>query len=196
MLFEPVQRIVKRAAIEYAFSGRLSVANFHLHQTQELLEVNKLHTAQFDDEAQVNVTADRALIKLNMSALREKRLVSSKVKLQGVQIDLVALPLLKPTFTTVSPWLAAFEEARIAFQWESLRDDCEALLRADNVLTELDNRMRGWMLRSQQIMFHSDQLTRAIQSYSNPLRHQMEIRNQLTQLEQLRLEQANLQQKN
>ena len=193
MLIEPVQRIIKRTAIEYAFGGHVSVANVHVHQSQELLEFNQLQSAQFDEATSVNVTVDRGLVKFDMPALVDKRFVSSRVKLQGVKIELAALPLTKPTLTAVNPWQAAFEEVMVAFQWDHLREDCQALLKADNVLTELDQRMRGWLLRSQQIMFHSDQLTRAIQAHSNPLRHQTEIRNQLTQLEQLRLEQANLQ---
>ena len=193
MLLEPVQRIVKRTAIEYAFGGRVSITDVHLHQSQELLEFNNLHSSQFDEATSVNVTVDRGLVKFNMPALVDKRFVSSRVKLQGVQIELAALRLAKPTLMAVNPWQAAFEEVMVAFQWDHLREDCQALLKADNVLTELDQRMRGWLLRSQQIMFHSDQLTRAIQAHSNPLRHQTEIRNQLAQLEQLRLEQANLQ---
>jgi len=193
MLIEPVQQYAKQSTLEYTFGGKVSAANFQFHRHHELLEVNELKTTQFDDAVQVDATADVALIKLDMPTLLDQRFVSSKVKLQNVRIELTSLPIQKPSATAVIPWQKSLEEVIVAFQWENLRDDCEALLKSDSVLNELDNRMRVWLLRSQQIMFHGDQLTRAIQAYSNPLRHQSEIRNQLVQLEQLRMEQENLQ---
>jgi hypothetical protein len=193
MLIEPVQKFAKRSAFEYAFGGRVSAANFQVHRTQELVELNGLHTSQSDDEVQVKLTADRALVKLDMPTLLDKRFVSSRVKLQGLRMELTSLPVHKPTSVADNPWRESLDDVIAAFQWENLRDDCEALLKSDNVLNELESRMRGWLLRSQQIMFHGDQLTRTIQAYSNPLRHQNEIRDQLTQIEQLQIEQDNLQ---
>jgi hypothetical protein len=127
-----------------------------------------------------------------MPTLIDKRFVSSRVKLQGVRIELTSLQVQKPTPTITKPWQQALAEVVSALHWENLRDDCEALLKSENILNELDERMRGWLLRSQQILVHADQLTQAIQAYSNPLRHQNEIRSQLAQIEQLRREQDNL----
>lgn len=195
--FEPIQQYAQQFAIQYAFGGNLSAANFRLHRQQELLEVNEIRASQADDAGQVDMTVERALIKVDMPTLLDKRLVSSRVKLQGVQIELASLPVQKPaiqsSIANVVPWQDSLQKVISAFQWEHLRSDCEALLKSDSVLNELESRMRGWLLRSQQIMFHGDQLTKTIQSYSNPLRHQNEIRSQLSQIEKLRAEQDNLQ---
>ncbi len=193
MVFEPVQQFVKRSAIEYTFGGNVSAGNIQWHRHQELLEVNELKTIQIDDAVQVVATADVALVKLDMPTLVDKRFVGSRVKLQNVQIELTSLPIQKPIAKTANSWQQSLDEVLVGFQWENLRSDCEALLKSDSVLDELDNKMRGWLLRSQQIMFHGDQLTRAIQTHSNPLRQQNEIRTQIAQLGQLRLEQENLQ---
>ncbi len=193
MLIEPVKQFAKRHAIEYTFGGNVSAANFQWHRHQELLEVNELKATQNDDALQVAATAEVALVKLDMPTLLDKRFVSSKIKLQNVQIELASLTVKKPPTKIVDSWQNSLEKVMVGFQWENLRADCEALLKSDSVLNELDNRMRSWLLRSQQIMFHGDQLTRTIQTHTNPLRQQIEIRNQLAQLVQLRLEQDNLQ---
>ncbi len=193
MLIEPVRQFANRSAFNYIFGGNVSVANLQLHRHQELLEFNELTTTQFDDAVQVTATADVALVKLDMPTLLDRRFVSSRVKLQNVQIELTSSLVQKPIARSDRSWQKSLEEVTSAFRWENLREDCEAILKSDSVLNELDQRMRGWLLRSQQIMFHGDQLSRAVQAHSNPLRQQNEIRNQLAQLEQLRLEQDNLQ---
>ncbi len=193
LLFEPVQKFAKWSAIEYASGGSMSAANVHFHRQQEVLELDDLHTSQTDDASQVHLTAERALVKLDMPTLLDKRLLSPRVKLQGVRIELASLPINQPASTATVSWQQKLDEVLTAFRWDSLREDCEALLKSDNVLNEFDERMRSWLLRSQQIMFHGDQLSRTIQGYSNPLRHQNDIRNQLAQLEQLRSEQEVIQ---
>lgn len=193
MLIEPVKQYAKRCAIQYAFGANLSAKDFKLHLQQELLEVNDLRATQADDCALVEVTTGLALVKLDMPTLLDKRFVSSRVKLQDVRIQLTSLSVQKPTGSVAKPWQKSLEEALVAFQWDSLRDDCEALLKSDTVLRDLEEKMRAWLLRSQQIMFHGDQLTRTIQGFSNPLRHQNEIRGHLSQMEQLQAEQHSLQ---
>ena len=191
-LIQPVNQFAKQSALKYAFGTNLSAKDFKLHRQQELLEVNNVAATQADEVFSVDVSADLALVKLDMPTLLDKRFVSSRVKLQGVRIELTSLPIQQPPTTVSKSWQKSLEEVLVAFQWDSLRDDCEALLKSDVVLNELQERMRAWLLRSQQIMFHGDQLTRTIQGYSNPLRHQNEIRNQLMQIEQLRTEQDGL----
>lgn len=193
MLIEPARQYAKRAAIKYVLGGSSTAADVQLHRQQELLEIIEPRTTQFDDEVQVIASADVALVKLDMPTLLDKRFVSSRVKVKNVRIQLASIAVQKPATVPVTTWQKSLEEVMTALQWDSLRDECEALLKSDSVLNEFDKRMRGWLLRSQQIMFHGDQLTRTVQAYSNPLRHQTEIRNQLAQLEQLRLEQDSLQ---
>lgn len=192
MLIEPVQRMAKQSAIKIAFSDNLSASNFQFHRNQQLLEVNSLRASQCSDESVVSLTADRALVGLDMPKLLDKRFVSSKMKLQGVRIELTALTVSKPTIAPASPWQDSLNAALAALEWENLRQDCEALIKAESILNELDKRMRGWLLRSQQILLHGEQLSKTIQSHSNPLRHQSEIRKQLALLDQLRVEQVNL----
>ncbi|MDX1926090.1 MAG: hypothetical protein SFV81_06210 [Pirellulaceae bacterium] len=194
MLLEPVKQYAKRCVVQYAFGTNLSAKDFKLHRQQELLEVNDLRANQSDDCAHVEVTTGLALVKLDMPTLLDKRFVSSRVKLQDVRIQLTSLSVQKPITSVAKPWQKSLEEVLVAFEWDSLRDDCEALLKSETVLRDFEERMRAWLLRSQQIMFHGDQLTRTIQGFSNPLRHQSEIRNHLSQMEQLQAEQHNLQQ--
>jgi hypothetical protein len=193
MLVAPVKQYAKRTALKFAFGSNLSASDFKLHRQQDLLEVNELKTAQSDDTVRVEASAELAYVKLDMPTLLDKRFISSRVRLQGVRLELTSLPIQKPATTAAKSWQKSLEETLLAFQWDHLRDECEALLKSDSVLSELEQRMRAWLLRSQQIMFHGDQLTRTIQGYSNPLRHQNDIKNQLAQIEQLQAEQVKLQ---
>jgi len=194
MLIDPITRRIKQLAIRYAFDGQIAVSDVHLHRKQELLEIDNLSSVHIGDDAQVTVSSECTLIKLDMPNLLDKRLISSKAKLHGMRIHLTSLQSPPAaTATSTKTFQTAMDTLLVTLQWDALKADCEALLTADDLLKELDAKMRGWLMRSQQIMFHADQLTSSIQAFSNPLRNMTEIRSQLKQVEQLRAEQANLQ---
>ena len=193
-LIDPIAKRAKQLAIRYAFDGQIAALDVHLHRRQEMLEIDGLSSVHVSDHAQVNVNADCALIKVDMPNLLDKRLISSKAKLHGMRIELAS------TKTTITPARNAptnvqtmLDALLLQLNWDAFKSDCEALLTADDLLKELDAKMRGWLMRSQQIMFHADQLTSSLQAFSNPLRNMTEIRSQLKQIEQLRAEQDNLQ---
>jgi hypothetical protein len=198
MLIEPLHQFVLRWAISHASGNIVTTARVQFHRQREVLEIEELSASQTDEICQVQVRAQRAFIKLDMPSLLDQRVNSPKVKLQGVRIELASLERSGasanglPTTPVTETWQSVLDGLLTALQWESVREGLESLVAADEALDGLDSKMKGWLLRSQQIMFHADQLTQSIQSFSNPLRHVQEIRSQLNQLEQLRIEQENL----
>ncbi len=193
-LTDPIARRAKQLAVRYAFDGQIAVSNVYLHRKQEMLEIDDLSSVHVADDAQVNVSSKCTLIKLDMSNLLDKRLISSKAKMHGLRIELTSLPTATVDAGTPPQSLqTAIDDLIVNFQWDAIKADCEALLTADDLLKELDAKVRGWLMRSQQIMFHADQLTSSIQNFTNPLRDMTDLRTQLKQVEQLRSEQDSLQ---
>ena len=197
MLVDPIARGAKQLAVRCIYGGTISVDDYTFHRKQELLEIDSLNSAHVSGLLQVNLATDRALIKIETPDLVDKRLISPKSKLEGVRLELVSFepaPNAANAPTVTGNFRDSVNAVLTTLRWDVLRADCEALLTADDVLKELDSKLRSWMLRSQQIMFHADQLTTSVETFSNPLRHAAEIRNRMKQLEQLRSEQTTLQQ--
>ncbi len=194
MLIDPVARAAKQFAVKSAFGSHVSIEDVTFHRKQELLEIQNVASEHVSDASHVSVSAQRALVKFDTPNLVDKRFVGTKGKLQGVRVELATLTASPPIAKTKSTFDKTFDALLATLDWDAWKSDCDALLTADDVLQELDTKMRGWLMRSQQIMFHADQLTQSVQSYSNPLRHLNTIRGQLNQIEQLRVEQTKLQQ--
>ncbi len=194
MLIDPVGRAAKQFAVKSAFGSHVSIEDVTFHRKQELLEIENLTSEYVANASLVSVSAQHALVKLDTPNLVGKRFLGTKAKLQGVRVELASLTASPPKAKPKSSFDKTLDALLATLDWDTWKSDCDALLTAEDVLQELDAKMRGWLMRSQQIMFHADQLTQSVQSYSNPLRHVSTIRSQLNQIEQLRVEQTSLQQ--
>ncbi len=191
LAIDSVSTRLKRLVVSYSVGSNVTLDDISIRRQAELIKIDGLKVSKSDGASQVNFLSERTYIKVDAPMLLDKRLISPKTKLQGMRLELAAMPL-EPSRTSAAGWQNDLQQLLVSLQLDKLKEDCDALMSTDDVLSELDARVRGWVLRSQQIMFHADQLTASIQSFSNPLRHVTEIRQQLTEIEQLRAEQEQL----
>jgi hypothetical protein len=170
------------------------------HRKSQTLEVRDFRTNVSDGTTRIQLCSASTFMKAELPTLLDKRLIAPKVKLDDCTISLtprtpVPSPILTPATVAagmVQPWKSRLDLLLTSIEWQKIREECQSLVAADDFAAELDDKMRRWLLRSQQILVHAGQLSQTVQSVNNPLRHANEIRQHLRLLEELAGEQVGL----
>ncbi len=193
VFIRPVRDQAAQLALRYSTGADVGFAEFKLHPRAQLVELRKFRTYARNDSHDLRMTAEQAILLVDFPKVLDKQLLASKVKLKNVEIsveDVLPSPPLSAALQPTSNWKSCMDTLAASMQWEKMRQECDSLLAADDILKELESKMQRWLLRSQQILLHASQLTQSIQAFTNPLRHTVEIRRQMQLLIDLAREQT------
>ncbi len=191
----PIRQQVVQCALRYSTGADIGFSQIKLYPRAQVLEVQNLRATVHNDRHQLGMNVEQAMLRIALPQVLAKQFVAPKVKLTNVDIRVSEVLAASSTAAVTPPtatWQSKLDTLLDGMQWDKLRQECDSLLAADDILKELDSKMQRWLVRSQQILLHATQLTQSIQAFPNPLRHTLEIRRQLQLLEDLAREQAEL----
>lgn len=191
-LIKPLRAIPERWCFAMLVGDQATVSSLSLHSKLDVLELRDLHVKLARDTNSLTLDAPQVFAKFDRTELLDKRLHVYRLRMKDTTLQLKENVSLVP-WQPKTPWQQELRQLSTTLGWAVFQQQSDALLATTTLSQTWDDRVRRWMMRSQQIVVHAKQITSEISQFTNPLRHADEIRRQLTLLEQLASEQTEIQ---
>lgn len=187
VLVRPMRSWLDGLVVSAMISAGIQVGEVHIHAADCVIETRELAWTDSGPERQYGLRADKAWFAIDALALIDRRWDVETVVVDDATLFLSDRDV--PAVPTKNLWRDELAKRVAHLDWTDLRQHFKSLLAADGIAQRWDARIADWLAKSQDIVKQSQQISAEAFSPDNPLRHEDDVRDRLSKIEQLRSEQ-------